>query len=371
MNVSFQNLIKNPWAHVVFLMLVMTMAFSFSNFSASEDFHLYQPFAEKIVTEGTVDFTIPGFHGASFIAALVFAVTGSKFAIIWVNVILSVLTIPLMFLALREIFQDKMAGILGAYIYLLMPFIYLSSLRGFTQASAFFFMVLALWLLFKPSKWSWLPLSISYVIKPFGIALAPLYLYKKEWRQLLLSFIIPVIYAGASLLATGGLFLGVHSDINVHNLIDPPRFLPNIVYAFQNYFSLHNFSPINETYTLDLVHVSSFISFFALFGIIYFKKYFQGRENFFLYILATAMFALFLPAAFTHLDMYYLQTFNLVLIILAIPVLLSHKLFWPVAAFSFSFQFFYFYLQYERFLVLVISVLYLIWAKRNKNIINN
>ena len=102
-----------------------------------------------------------------------------------------------------------------------------------------FFSLSGLYLLFKNSKWSFLPMGVSYIVRPFAIALFPLFLYKKKYKQLLLSLVIPALYVIAEYVQIGKVFIGVHSDLTVTNVFSIKRFFLNLVYAVQNYFSFH------------------------------------------------------------------------------------------------------------------------------------
>lgn len=342
-----KNLIKNPWAHLFFLSLLLILLYSQSSIYLMDDAHSYQSFTVKLVDEGKVDLSIPGFHGGDFLTAPIYFITHSPNSVAILDIIAAILIIFLIYLVVKEIFEDQTLGVFAAYIYLLNPFDYLNPLRGHHHTPLMMLMLLALYLLFKNSKFTFIPMGLSYIVRPFGIVLVPLFLYKKKMGQFFLSLVIPATYAIFQYIQIGKLQLGVHTDLTLETLFSAKKLIFNLGYAFQNYFSIHNYSFLNAVTPGDMIHLSPFITFFALFGVIYFKKYFPNQKLF-LALLVSSLFALLLPASFFHLDMWNLWTFNITLIFLALPVLIRFKPILPIVVLSFFFQFLYAYLQYNE-----------------------
>lgn len=341
-----RGLVKNPWTHLVFLALLLIFFYSQSTIRLMDDSFYYQEFTETLVDEGRVDLSVPGFHGADFLTAPIYLLTRSPYSVAILDMIAAILNIFLIYLAAKEIFKNKTMGVMAAYIYLLNPLDYTNPLRGHHHTPLIMLILLSLYLLFKDSKLTFLPLGLSYIVRPFGIALAPLFLYKKKIGQFLLSLTIPAIYALAQYSQIGKLYIGVHRDLTAQTLFSINRFILNLGYAFQNYFSIHNYSFLNPVTPENMIHLSPFITFFALFGVMYYKKYFTDKKLF-LALAMSSLFALVLPASFFHLDMWHLWTFNLTLILLALPVLIKFPKILPIIVLSFFFQFLYTYLELQ------------------------
>jgi len=307
----------------------------------------YQAFAEKIVKEGKIDFSIPGFHGGDFLVVIFYFFTHSPFAVYFIDILAALFIAPLIYLVAKEIYRRRMWAIMVAYISVLMPFQCFNSLRGGHITLHLFFVLLALYLLFKNKKYSWLVLGISYTIYPFSIAVFPFYFYKRQIRQLFLSFIIPLVYLVAQWLQIGKIMMGQHADLAAGGLFSLKRSFPNIIYGIQNYFSVHNFSPYNRLYQMDMVHLSPLITVLAVIGIFYFSRYFFEKKLFYT-LVSFAAIAFLLPISFYRMDPFYFWLFNLALIFLALPVLEKFQRLIPLIVFTFAYQFFYFFLSYGR-----------------------
>lgn len=345
-NLKFLNLIKNPWAHLIFLALLLILLYSQSTIYLMDDSYYYQRFTEKLVNEGQVDFSLPGFHGADFLTAPIYLITRSPFSVAILDIIAAILNIFLIYLATREIFRNEKLGVFAAYIYVLNPLDYSNPLRGHHHTPLIMLILLGLYLLFRNSKLTFLAFGLSYIVRPFGIALAPLFLYKKKIGQFFLSLTIPAAYLIGEYWQIGKIHIGVHTNLTPTTLFSPQRFILNLGYAFQNYFSIHNYSFLNRLDTADMIHLSPFITFLALIGVLYHQKFFTDKKLF-LALLASSVIALVIPASFFHLDMWHLWTFNLTLILLALPVIMKFTKLIPFIVLSFFFQFFYTYLTFR------------------------
>ncbi len=343
---KIKTLVKNPWTHLVFLACLLIFIYSQSTIVLMDDNVHYQAFTEKLA-KGQFDLSIPGFHGGDFLTLPVYLLTHSKASVAYSEMLSAILAIFTMYLAVKEIYGNKVWAVIAAYIFLLMPFDYALPLRGHHNVSIIFLATLGLYLLFKNSRFAWLVFGLSYITRPFTIALAPLFLYKKKFKQFFLSLIIPAVYVAAQYWQIGRIHLGVHENLTPGSLFSVNRFFLNLAYAFQNYFSIHNYSFLNCLGSYDMIHLSPFITFLALLGFLYQKRYFSDRRLFFA-LLASAAIALAIPASFFHLDMGYLLVFNLCLIFLALPVITSHWLLPPIVTASFFFQFLYAFLSYQN-----------------------
>ncbi|MFH0820029.1 MAG: hypothetical protein V1892_03280 [bacterium] len=338
---------KKPTFHLGFLIILLGFVFLNTRITQMDDGFLYQKFAETLVKEHRLDMSIPGFHGPSLFAALIYWLTGSSYSINYFEIIAALLIIVFIYLAVREIFQSQLAGIMASYLYVLMPLHYFTAFRGFIWASFLFFVVLTLYLLYKKPQFSFLSLGLALITKPFAICLLPFFIYKRKVKQFFLALIFPILYLAIQLSQIQRVIIGAHQDLTAGGLFNPSRLIPNLFYAFQNYFSIHNYSPLQPLHFMDMIHLSPFISFLALLAIFYPRKYFHDLKLYYT-LIAFAFFSLIIPASFHHLDMYYLTTFNLALIFLALLPLVEYEKLWPLIAVSFAFQFFYAYLSYKE-----------------------
>jgi hypothetical protein len=341
------KLFTQPKFHLILLSLLLLTVFVFWHPQLIDDGVNYQNFATKIVNEGRVDLSIPGFHGADFFVAIVYLFTRSMLSVYLVDMAATLALVWVIYLTVKELFHNTKLGVLASYLYVLMPFEHLNALRGGHQTVFFLFSLLALYFLFKEKKYAWLFLGFSYIIKPFSIVLAPFFLYKRKFSQLALSFIFPVVNIIAQYAQIGRIIIGRHPGLTAGQLFDPSRFIQNLIYAAQNYFSIHNFSPLNPVYLMDMVHLSPLVTFFAALSIGYYQKYFADRKLFYA-LFSSATLAYLLPCSFYRLDMWYLGIFNLLLIFIALPALDNHPRLWPLLVFTFSFQFYYFFLSYRQ-----------------------
>jgi hypothetical protein len=256
----------------------------------------------------------------------------------------------LIYLVVKEIYQNEWWGVMAAYLYVLMPFEFFNALRGGHQTLHFALSLWAIYLLFRNKKSNWLVLGLAHITRPFSVLFLPFYIYKKRIKDFVLSLILPAIYVVWQYLQIGKIMMGQHPDTTVQQFFSLKRFFLNIFYGIQSYFSVHNFSPFNNLYDMDMVHLSPLIAVFAVLGIFYYKKYFIDRKIF-LTLFSFTTISFLLPCLFYHLDMWYLGIFNLALIFLALPVLDQFRRFWPLVVFTFSYQFFYFFLSYKKLFV--------------------
>ncbi|KKR49041.1 MAG: hypothetical protein UT86_C0001G0013 [Candidatus Magasanikbacteria bacterium GW2011_GWC2_40_17] len=377
---KIKNILIKPVGHLFFLTLLLVLFYSQSTITLMDDAFLYESFTEKLVNEQKIDFSIPGFHGGDFLSAPIYWLTHSSISVAILDIIAALASIWMIYLAVKTILKRKIFGVLAAYIYVLNILDYSNALRGHHHTPMIFFTLLGLYLLFANSRLSFLAFGISYIIRPFGIALAPLFLYQKKIGQFFASLIIPAVYLIIEYWQIGKIQIGVHTNLTVETLFSLKRFFMNLAYAFQNYFSIHNYSFLNQVDPSDMIHLSPFITFFALLAVVNYKKYFNDKKLFLL-LLLSSIIALILPAGFNHLDMWYLWIFNFTLILLALPVILDFPLFMPVIALSFGFQFFYAFLVFKGiywnnyaiffipmiiFAVSIVYVFYHFWVEQKK-----
>lgn len=363
-----------PAAHLVFLCALMIVIFLNSTAVRADDSTSYHRFVERLVNEGKIDFSIPGFHGADFPTAIIYALTRSEYSVHYNDIFFAIANVIMIYFAVTAIFKNqlesqslKTAGIFASYLYVLGASEYTNALRGGHHTPLIFFALLGLNLLFRGSRWAWLPMGFSYIIRPFPVVFFPFFLYKRKLSQFFLSLIIPALYVFAQYVQRGEVMIGVHTTWTLQTLFSLKRFFLNIGYAFQNYFSFHGYSFINPLTVGDFAHVPPFITFLALAGVLWHKRYFQDRW-FFTALVASSALGLFLPASFYHLDTWYLWSFNFTLMLLCLPVLLRAIKILPLVAASFGYHILYVFLaargvywsQKNFTLFLVFGIIFLI-----------
>ncbi|MBU4482391.1 hypothetical protein KKC16_03010 [Patescibacteria group bacterium] len=360
---SLNKLISNPKIHIIFFMLILLVLVLVSNF---QGINSYQIFTEKLA-RGQVDFSQPGFHGVDFLAVPIYLITNSAVASRLIDIILVIFSIPLFYLLGKEIFKSKKLGIFLAYAYVLMPLDWLDMFRGEHHSAFIFFFVLGLYLIFKSSKWSWLVIGFSYIIKPYAIFAAPFFWYKKLYKQFILSFIIPFVYLIFQILQTNQIMLGSHPNETANTLFNFKNFIFNLIYVIQNIFSVHNFSPNLRVYFTDMSHITPILVILAIIAIFKSKQYFTDKRLFSA-ILTSAIIGLLIPVSFEYLDMWRIIIFYLAIILLALPVIKDYKFLIPISVGLSGFQFYYSYLHYQtvywssgnKFLFVIWAIIFLI-----------
>jgi len=346
MLIFLQKIFSQPKNHLVFLVLLLLAVFSQTNIYPMDDQYYYQKFITTLVDQHKIDLSIPGYHGSALLAAPIYLITHSDYAINFLEIIAVLATLPLIYLTVKKLYQDQTAGVMAAYIYAAMPFITFTPFRGWTWASTIFFALLTIYLLLKDSRWSWLALSLGIIIKPFVITVLPFFIFKKKLPQFFFGLIIPVIYFLLQINQAGRVVIGVHPDWAAQNFFNLKNIISNLFITFQSYFSIHNFTPLHTTYAMDMIHFTPFLSGLTIIGIFYWQKYFTSKKIF-LTLLAFLAVAYLLPASFSYYDRYYFTIFDLAIIIFAVKILPAYIKILPIIAGSFIYQFYYFYLSYQ------------------------
>ncbi len=352
-----RRLFASPAFHVIVLTVAVAIVFARSHIVPMDDDFNYQRFIQTLAA-GHIDLSIPGFHGASFLALPLYLLTHSTHANIWFQILCAIALVPAAYGAALALLRDRFQAILFAYAMALMPFYFFVALRGFTFPSFTLAVLLALMLRAHGSRWAWLPLGISFLIKPFSIALAPLFLWwqpvgqesdRRNGRmQLCFALILPLLYIAAEYAQIGKIIVGSHPAIDQTNVFQWWKFPLNIVYGFQMLFSIHNYYFPNPAATGpgNLVHASPLLLFLGTFGLLYAKKFWADRRL--AYALgASVILAYALAASLDHMDHFYMQTAVLLLALAGVPLLARYVRLIPLVLFSFHFQFLYLYLQYR------------------------
>jgi hypothetical protein len=356
---ALARFLRHPLPHILFLVAITACAFLHSRISPMDDAALYQKFAENLA-HGIINFSILGFHGASLLTLPVYLLTGSPLAGVYTQILCALVIIPLAYFAARALLADTFSAILFAYVVTLMPFFLFPALRGFTFASFTALVLLAMYLRAIGSRFAWIALGLSFITKPFSIALAPLFLLwepatrknrpllERGSMQFALALTIPAIYLLWEFLQTGHIAVGAHPNIEVSNVFPLVRFPLNLLHGVQMLFSIHNFYFPNPAQTTmgNLVHSSPLLMVFGIVSLLYphgeWSDLRLARA-----VTLSAIVAYILAALLDHMDQFYIETAVLLLTFAAIPYLAKRWLLLPLVLGTLHFQFFYLYLQYR------------------------
>ena len=189
------------------VMVLMAAYFVLAHFEMMDDGFHYEGFTESLA-RGHLDFkSFYGFQGLSFFAVPVFWLTRSHNSIILTSVLFVIFSIPLAYAVGRDLYGSKRAGIYGVILFLLMPFPYVTLMRGFQEAALLFFILLIIYSSINKKTWTPIAWAVGSIVKPFALVLLPMFLKhflsKVKIKWLLLGMLIGLIYLGANFWQTG------------------------------------------------------------------------------------------------------------------------------------------------------------------------
>jgi len=377
-----RSLFAAPLFHLTLLTGAVLIAFSHTHILAQDDHFLYQRFIETLA-EGTIDLSIPGFQGASFLALPIYLFTRSDLTNIYFQILCAAFLVPLMYLAALSLFRDRFLALVAAYAMAMMPFFMFLSFRGFTFSSYTLFVLLTIWLYGRGSRMAWLPLSIAIIIKPFAIALFPLLLLWKPkdqphspwhpgWKQVLLACVIPGIYVVTQVFQVGHIITAASGNFDQSNVFVLSRLPLNAAHGVQIFFSIHNFYFLDPVLTRmsNMVHSSPLLMIFGLLTLLAPREFWTDRRLG-LGIACSFIAAYLLASALDHMDNMYLQTSVLMLFFASLPFLKKYPLWIPIVLATLHFQWLYAYLELREVFQLdywfftpavIVDLLFLLWC---------
>src|SRR3989344_6730918 len=142
----------------------------------SADGQNYEGFAESLA-RGKIDFkSFYGFHGLSILSVPFFWLTGSHLSIAYTSMFLVLMSVPLIYLIARDIFNSNKAGVYGLLIFLMTPYPYTTLMMGFQEAALLFFILLIIYGSIHKKSWTPLVWAFGGIVKPFALTLFPLFL---------------------------------------------------------------------------------------------------------------------------------------------------------------------------------------------------
>lgn len=346
------------WAYIA--LLTAAFAFSFANAAASpmDDFGSYRLFIETLGS-GRLDLSIPGFHGADFLATVWYLLTGSRLAQIEFVVFCALLLPAVAFLAGRSLFKSAWYGCVLATIVAMMPFVSFVALRGWNGAAYWLLLLLTIFLAAeRRTVLAGITFGLAILTKPFAVALLPLLIVLAPaslppWRRYaapILGLALALLYVALQYAQVGYLIVGAHSELTQANVFQGPlRIFLNAAHALQILFSVHNYYFPNPALTGpgNMMHTTPILTMLGIFALIAPRQFFPSKR------LPTALalgalIALGLNLPLDHMDHVYMETGILFLILASLPVLQRYQLWIPIALATLHFQWFYFYLNYRE-----------------------
>ena len=253
------NWLKNKQNLVILFSSALMLAyFLIGTPSLMDDGTQYEGFAQSLA-KGVVDFkSYYGFQGLSFFAALVALLTKSQISIIITSIIFSLLSIPLIYLCAKEMYGKRPSNLYAVFLFLLMPYPYVTLMRGFQEAALLFFALLIIYGSLKKKIWTPIAWAIGGIVKPFALTLFPLFISdyksKKGITIIAIALLIGGVYLGTSYTQTG------HWINNA------------AVNSYQGPFDTGNPPPLGESFSIDISNIAKNIArvFANLF--LYFRK---------------------------------------------------------------------------------------------------
>jgi len=354
-----RNAFRSPLLHIAVLITAVLTSFFATTIHPMDDHFNYQRFIESLA-QGNVDFSIPGFQGSSFLAAPLHVLLQSPLTHIYFQILCAILLIPVSYWAIKKLLNDRFMAIVFMYILALSPMLYFIAFRGFTGASYHLMILLGIGLLGITSAWSWLPYGISMIIKPFPVALAPLFLLwrkqkkkqsflTKGWVQLGLALIIPLAYVLAEYAQIGRILVGSHTELNAASAFVWTRVPFNLAHGIQMLFSVHNFYFPDPSLTqqTNMVHTSPILMMLGMLSLLTPQLCWKDKR------LARALgfsfvLAFIFPALLDHMDHFYMEVSVIILVIASLPVIKKFPILLPLILATLHFQWLYFFLGYQE-----------------------
>ena len=307
------------WAHRIVLLLmvvqffgVFSSGFSFWSEPVQDAVH-YHSFIDSLVQSGELNFSESGLIGAT-LPALFLELLGFPQSFVLTQLVFSLLSIPMFYAVTARLFRSRLTGVLGTTFFSMMPEFIFSGFYGQPQGVVNFLLLIVIYLVMNRNGYSYLFFGWSLISKPFSLALLPFFVWKKRMRHFLIGVGIFVCYLLLQFNVQGSVVLGVHPDWSLHDIFTPVRLIynlasvPPLVLSIHNYQALSEYNGWGETSMGDRIHTSPLIITFALFSLLYLRKYFR-RNLLFVTLVSFTGLALGLGMLVPFVESVYLQSF--------------------------------------------------------------
>lgn len=230
---------------IIFGVAVLMIAyFVLAHFEMNDDGFHYEGFTESLAL-GKLDFkSFYGFQGLSFFAVPVFWFTKSPDSIILTSILFMIFSVPLAYAIGRDLYSSKRAGIYGIILFLLMPYPYITLMRGFQEAALLFFILLIIYGSVNKKNWTPVAWAIGSIVKPFALVLFPLFardfllrLNPNKLIWILIAFVVGVAYLGMSYYQTGHLInnAAINSYEGNFNTGNPPPLINSFALGIKGF----------------------------------------------------------------------------------------------------------------------------------------
>ena len=319
----------NEYKIIILVVAIMAAYFLIGQPELTDDGFHYQGFTESLA-KGIVDFkSYYGFMGLSILSVPFFWITGSHLSIAYTSMLLVLMSVPLMYLVARDMFDSRRAGIYGLIIFLLTPYPYTTLMRGFQEGALLFFILLIIYGSIHKKAWVSLAWAFGGIVKPFVLTLMPLfaeYLWHKKGAKLF--FLLGLI--------TGFIYLAV-SYYQVGHLINNAA-----INSYQGSFNTGNPPPLVESFTVGIkgplriganlllayrkIMVSPFLILTGLW-VIWKDKKFKYRNVFIYSIILNFILLSFMTFSFSK----YLLPATTLISLAAVPFIMKHR--WAIFVF--------------------------------------
>lgn len=347
--VKVRYLEKREKLLILTVVFTMVVYFFISHPQLADDGFHYEGFTESLA-RGVIDFkSYYGFMGLSVLSVPAFWLTGSHLSIVYTSMLLVLLSVPLIYLIARDIFNSKQAGTWGLIIFLLTPYPYTTLMRGFQEGALFFFVLLIVYASIHKKAWTPLVWAFGGLVKPFALTLLPLFaksllpirrtddgktvdnrhdvsvsVIRKRITWLIISLAIGLVYLSASYYQVG--YLVNNAAIN----------------SYQGNFDTGNPPPLVESFTVGIkgplriganlllayrkIMVSPFLVIIGLW-MLWKNKTFKYRGVFIYSIVLNFLLLSFMTFSFSK----YLLPATTLISLAAIPFIVKHK--WAMTVF--------------------------------------
>jgi len=350
------------WGYILLVVAVTGLVMLLAAPMPNDDYFYYQKFIEMLAG-GTLDLSIPGFHGMNILSVPWYWLTESPMTQIHMQMEAGILLPLFAFVAARELFRSQEGGdgvwegILFASIIALMPFLSFSALRGWMVAIYNLLFFLTIIGAVRGRWWTCVPWAFAITSLPFAVALGPLILavWPKGkggrfscYTTIALGLGLSALYVIIQLFQTGGINVGVHQEQTVLSIWQgPKRMFLNFMHGVQILFSIHNYYFVEPARTGhgNMLQTTPILTMLGLFTLFSPRAHFRNR----LFPLALGLGAIIgigLNVMLDHMDHFYMETGVFFLILAALPLLKKHPLWLPVVLLTLHFQWFYFHLNH-------------------------
>jgi len=381
-----RRILISPWTIILFLTAGLGVSLASATPSPDGDSFYYQAFIEALA-RGQIDLSIPGFHGSSVLAVLIYWITGSAIAGIEYQMLFALFLPVLAYLAGKSLFESKWHGLVFAGIISMMPFVSAISLIGYTAAAYVGLMLLTIYGACRKSWWTWIAWGLAITTKPFALALLPILWIKRPStgsffarnKLILLGLLIPALYVLIQYSQVGRLIVGVHPELSETTVWQGPvKALFNVAYALQILFSVHNYHYPDPGGTghQNMMHTTPVLIFLGLFAFFAHSKFLPDRKLY-MALLLGAVIGIGMNVVVASMNHFYMQAGILFIILAALPVMKKYPIWIPFVIATLHFQWFYFYLAWGNRLqlgplfftapavvdVLFLGCLFIYWIK--------